>query len=36
VLCRLSERDPRFPKYPMLPVLDCTGFTPANATSQEE
>lgn len=28
-LCRLSATDPRFPKYPRLPVLQCAGFTPA-------
>jgi hypothetical protein len=25
-LCRLSESDSRFPKYPRLPVLSCSGF----------
>jgi hypothetical protein len=25
-LCRLSATDPRFPKYPRLPVLACEGF----------
>lgn len=25
-LCELSENDPRFPKYPRLPVLLCDGF----------
>jgi len=25
-LCRLSETDPRFPKYPRLPVVRCTGY----------
>jgi hypothetical protein len=25
-LCRLSATDPRFPKYPRLPVLNCAGF----------
>ena len=29
-LCRLSFTDPRFPRYPALPVLACTGFTPAD------
>ncbi len=24
--CRLSESDPRFPKYPPLPVLRCEGY----------
>ncbi len=26
-LCRRSERDPGFPRYPRLPVLRCEGFT---------
>ena len=25
-LCRLSFTDPRFPKYPALPVITCIGF----------
>jgi len=25
-LCQLSATDPRFPKYPRLPVLTCSGF----------
>lgn len=25
-LCGLSEQDPRFPKYPRLPVLACEGY----------
>jgi hypothetical protein len=25
-LCKLSAVDPRFPKYPGLPVLSCVGF----------
>ena len=25
-LCRLSTVDPRFPKYPRIPVLACSGF----------
>jgi hypothetical protein len=27
-LCQLSETDPRFPKYPRIPVLRCAGFVP--------
>ncbi len=27
--CRLAERDPRFPKYPRLPVVECAGFVAA-------
>lgn len=26
--CALAESDPRFPKYPRLPVLKCSGFKP--------
>lgn len=25
-LCKLSAGDPRFPKYPRLPVLSCRGY----------
>jgi hypothetical protein len=25
-LCELSKSDPRFPKYPRLPVLSCSGY----------
>jgi hypothetical protein len=28
-LCQLAEIDPRFDKYPRLPVLRCTGYKPA-------
>jgi len=31
-LCRLSFSDPRFARYPPLPVLSCAGF----ATRDEE
>jgi hypothetical protein len=27
-LCELSRTDPRFPRYPRLPVLRCDGFQP--------
>jgi len=27
-LCELSFRDLRFPKYPRLPVLTCSGYQP--------
>jgi hypothetical protein len=26
LLCELSKTDPRFPKYPRLPVLSCRGY----------
>jgi 3-isopropylmalate/(R)-2-methylmalate dehydratase large subunit len=32
-LCRLSATDPRFPKYPNLPVRECTGYVPAATAS---
>jgi hypothetical protein len=25
-MCALAARDPRFDKYPRLPVLECAGF----------
>jgi hypothetical protein len=27
VMCQLSATDARFPKYPRLPVLSCTGYS---------
>lgn len=37
-LCALSGVDPRFPRYPPLPVRRCDGFTPAapSAPGREE
>jgi len=26
LLCEKSKTDPRFPRYPPLPVIRCTGF----------
>jgi hypothetical protein len=26
--CGLSTTDPTFPKYPRLPILTCSGYTP--------
>ncbi len=26
--CKRSETDPKFPKYPALPVLECPGYEP--------
>ena len=31
LLCRLSFTDPRFEKYPRLPVVACTGYRIAAA-----
>jgi len=28
-LCQLSATDARFPKYPRLPVLACSGYSPS-------
>jgi len=33
-LCRLSAVDPRFPKYPRLPVLSCSGYDGAVRAAQ--
>jgi hypothetical protein len=35
-LCRLFAVDPRFPKYPRLPVLECSGFERIESKSGEE
>jgi hypothetical protein len=32
LLCGRSATDARFPKYPPLPVVRCTGFEPAPPT----
>jgi hypothetical protein len=32
MLCTLSFADPRFPRYPALPVLRCSGYQPPPAT----
>jgi len=29
VQCGLSKTDPRFPRYPRVPVLACVGYRPA-------
>lgn len=31
LFCRKSETDPRFPKYPPLPVLRCDGYERGNS-----
>jgi hypothetical protein len=36
VLCRLSFRDPRFAKYPRLPVLACDGYKKLDAMQADE
>ena len=35
LLCGLSATDPRFPKYPRLPVHACTGFVPAPGAKEQ-
>ena len=27
-LCKLAATDPRFPRYPALPVVSCSGYQP--------
>jgi hypothetical protein len=34
-LCRRSATDPRFPRYPSLPVLTCSGFEPGPAEAPD-
>jgi hypothetical protein len=31
LLCQLSQSDPAFPKYPRLPILACSGYSPKHA-----
>jgi hypothetical protein len=33
-MCQLSATDPRFPKYPRLPVLQCLGYQPSTPDSK--
>lgn len=33
ILCQLSASNPGFPKYPRLPVLTCSGYSPTAAPS---
>jgi hypothetical protein len=35
-LCALSASDPRFPKYPRLPVLRCPGFVATAGGESDE
>jgi len=35
-LCRLSLTDPRFSKYPTLPVLACEGYQPLTERERAE
>ena len=32
VRCGLADADPRFPRYPALPVRDCAGYQPFKET----
>jgi len=34
-LCERSTTDPRFPRYPNLPVLRCAGFEPIEVTPEQ-
>jgi hypothetical protein len=34
-LCRRSETDPAYPRYPALPVVRCAGFEPETATAPD-
>lgn len=35
-MCARSVDDARFPKYPRLPVLECSGFEEGNAASETD
>jgi hypothetical protein len=32
LLCRLSQTDPRFARYPPQPIVRCAGFRPGQAS----
>ena len=34
-MCTRSRTDPRFPRYPVLPVLACRGFEPREGRADE-
>ncbi len=36
VRCRRSEDDPKFAKYPRLPVIDCPGYEPLPRSDDSE
>jgi hypothetical protein len=33
-MCQLSATDSSFPKYPRLPVLQCSGYQPSDPDSK--
>jgi hypothetical protein len=35
LLCRLSQSDPAFPKYPPQPVVRCNGYRPKDGHESE-
>jgi hypothetical protein len=35
-LCERSRTDPRFPRYPRLPVLQCPGYEPPAAPGDSD
>lgn len=34
-LCRMSRRDPSFPRYPRLPVTTCAGYERRRTDAEE-
>jgi hypothetical protein len=34
--CQLSFEDARFPKYPRLPVLECSGWMPSQGVEEPQ
>ncbi len=35
-LCRRSREDPAYPRYPRVPVLECSGYTPSGALRERD
>jgi hypothetical protein len=36
LLCQLSRTDPRFLKYPRLPVLSCSGYAQSSGVGSDQ
>jgi hypothetical protein len=36
IMCSLAKTDPRFSKYPVLPVIQCSGYEPNKQPEPDE
>jgi hypothetical protein len=35
IMCKVSAIDPAFPKYPRLPVLSCSAYSPGSESTRD-